>query len=272
MQVLYFPCLLHFTQGNAKMHPNWPPKQVLVNGGTAPTFGHLKRSVASALLPRHALLRAVHEEAEAGSCVVRDSAALSSSSSSSGAGAGAVQEELSDAIHVYKYQPQAIEWAPVIVGGLAGGGAGAVSSGAAKKRSSSGGAGSNITAAPHFIKEGDQFCAFEASAIRRPHAATYAQAPSQASHHIDNTITIALPEDLLLRNLRETERQQRKSAKSAGGGGYRHVTGRGVAGAAGSGGVGGGEGSSSKGGGAKSGARREVMLSLGSNFDFSDDD
>ena len=101
---------------------------------------------------------------------------------------------------------------------------------------------SNITQGPYFVKEGDQFGCFDAKAVRLAFGVTMP---------VDNVIKFALPEDLQLRILRENERTERKLKKQ-----YKSVMfdtpGQSV--------------------GTNKIIRKEVMLSLGSGFDFSDDE
>ena len=101
---------------------------------------------------------------------------------------------------------------------------------------------SNITLGPYFVKEGDQFGCFDAKSVRL--------APG-VSAPVDNIIKFALPEDVQLRILRDNERTERKLKKQ-----YKSVMfdtpGRSVV--------------------ATKSVRKEVMLSLGSGFDFSDDE
>lgn len=179
-------------QGNALVSPSWPPKQALINGGVAPTLGHLKRAVASALT-----------------------------------------QVPTDTMCVYKYLPS-YEWSPVIYAGA----------GANTKNAKGGKKGeSNITQGPHFVKEGDQFCAFDSKTVRL--------APGVIAE-VDGIVKFALPEDIQLRILRENERAERKLKKQ-----YKSVM------------------FDAPNGGntvVPRGARKEVMLSLGSGFDFSDDE
>jgi len=135
---------------------------------------------------------------------------------------------------VYKYHQPTIEWAAVIYAG-----AGANIKGPKRKGES------NITQGPYFVKEGDQFCSFDAKSVR--------MAPGVTAE-VDGTIRFALPEDIQLRILRDNERAERKLKKQ-----YKSVM----------------FDSPATGAGNKvapKGARKEVMLSLGSGFDFSDDE
>ena len=177
--------------------PSWPPRQVLINGGAAPTLGHLKRAVVSVLpaLP-------------------------------------------TDSLCVFKYHPQSIEWGAVIYAGV-----GANATKGAKKGSLGNKKGeSNITLGPYFVKEGDQFCAFDAKAVRL--------SPGVVAE-VDGMVRFALPEDVHLRLARDAERAERKLKKQ-----YKSVLFE----------------SSGPAAGVPRGARKEVMLSLGSGFDFSDED
>lgn len=175
------------------MSPRWPPLPVLINGGVAPTLGHLKRAVVSVL-----------------------------------------PELATEHMSVYKYQPQGFEWSAVIAGGVG------VHSNSSRKRG--GKSESNITQGPYFIKEGDQLCAFDSRSVRL--------APG-VSIDIDGVIRFALAEDLQLRLLRDAEREERKLKKLYKSAGVSFAT---------------------EGAVAPRAARREVMLSLGSGFDFSDDE
>jgi hypothetical protein len=183
--------------GQAAVSPQWPPMPVLVNGGAAPTLGHLKRAI-STVLP----------------------------------------DISSEHISVYKYQSQALEWQGMVSAGV---GLHTRKKGSIGSRK---GAESNIAQAPYFIKEGDQLVVFDSRLTKL--------SPG-ISVDPDGFIPIALPEDVQLRRLRDDERAARKLKKQyktsfdlpEGGGGGSSVVPK---------------------------VRKEVMLSLGSGFDFSDDE
>lgn len=101
---------------------------------------------------------------------------------------------------------------------------------------------SNITQGPYFVKEGDQFGCFDSKSVRL--------APGVVAP-VDNFIRFALPEDIQLRILRDNERTERKLKKQ-----YKTV-------------IFDTPGQSAS---ATKNVRKEVMLSLGSGFDFSDDE
>jgi hypothetical protein len=181
-------------EGKAVVQPLWPPLPALLNGGSAPTLGHLKRAIT------------------------------------------AVYPDLpTEHLSVYKYQPQAIEWIGLIAGGVGlhvkrrGGGAG-------KKAVES-----NVAQAPYFLKEGDRLLVFDTRQVKL--------ARGQALDP-DGFIRIALPEEMELRRLRDTEREERKKRNQ-----QRTTF----------------DGPSSAGAGGKT-VRKEVMLSLGSGFEFSDEE
>lgn len=149
------------------------------------------------------------------------------------AAASALPQLPTDTMCVYKYQPS-YEWSAVIYAGA----------GAHNKNAKGGKKGeSNITQGPHHVKEGDQFCAFDSKSVRL--------APGVVAE-VDGMIKFALPEDIQLRIARENERAERKLKKQ-----YKSVM------------------FDTPSGGttvAPRGARKEVMLSLGSGFNFSDDE
>jgi len=101
---------------------------------------------------------------------------------------------------------------------------------------------SNITLGPYFVKEGDQFGCFDSKTVRFAPGVT---------PPVDNIIKFALPEDIQLRVLRENERTERKLKKQ-----YKSVL----------------FDTPVLPSGTNKSARKEVMLSLGSGFDFSDDE
>lgn len=144
----------------------------------------------------------------------------------------ALPEMSTEHMSVYKYQPQSIEWNAVIAAGV-----GVNTTG----RKKGGKTESNITQGPYFIKEGDQLCAFDSRSLRL--------APGCAAD-ADGVIRFALAEDVQLRVMRDAERAERKLKKQ-----YK-------------------SGVSFADDGVKLPrvARKEVMLSLGSGFDFSDDE
>ena len=188
-------------EGAATVAPVWPPLPVLVNGGTAPTLGHLKRAICTHWpdLP-------------------------------------------SETLSVYKYQPAAIEWTGLVAHG--------VGLHTLRKKGSIGSkksVESNIAQSPYFLKEGDQLLVFDAKLTKLG---------AGVSADVDGFIPIALPEDIKLRQLREIERTERKLKKQ-----YRSST---VFDSP----------SKSEGNHQKNPTRvrKEVILSLGSGFDFSDEE
>jgi hypothetical protein len=114
--------------------------------------------------------------------------------------------------------------------------------GGAAKRKSIGTAGGrkkgdgNICQAPYFVKEGDQFCVF---AFRK-------------GEDVLKEIAIARPDDILLRQAKDQEREMKEERRRAGRGFF-------------------GDGKSKAEGGEKV-IPREVMLSIGRNYSFSDDE
>ena len=274
------------------MWPTWPPVQVLVNGGTAPTLGHLKRALIAALLSPET------RDADGTS-----GGGNSSSGSSGGGGSGVGARELSnDQVRVFKYQPQALEWQELLSASAASSSAAAAMIMAA---GSSGGGGrtalarrkkgnkpDNITQAPYFVKEGDQFCVFNITEIRSfkgkkhsssgvskggshakdAHLSGGSSSSGAMSVHASSVtgdlamvpIRVALSEDVHLRTLRSAEKAQRRAHLRKGGGLHIYESGGFYSG-------GGGTGTGAGTGGGKN-RRAEVGLSLGRGFEFSDDE
>lgn len=164
------------------MVPEWPPCQVLVNGGTCPTLNHLKRAILSSfkeLLDEH-----VH--------------AIPSV----------------DNLIVCKLQPETVTWQPLLSASdralleMLSKGGGNVN---LKKTE-------NISQSPFFVKEGDQLCAFCLPPI--PSSAKAASSPSvaqQQSHFVSfmKDLSIARAEDISLRALQEQERALKAEARKA---------------------------------------------------------
>ncbi|KAJ1409646.1 hypothetical protein B484DRAFT_403150 [Ochromonadaceae sp. CCMP2298] len=184
-------------EGTARMSPLWPPLPVLLNGGAAPTLGHLKRAV------------------------------------------GAVFAHIPlDHLGVYKFSPQTTEWAPLVLPATLG----ALAASIGGRKRVGGKRESNVTQAPYFVKEGDQFCAFDCRLIP-PRVAAAAAAGAGAGANLG----ISLAADVQLKALKDWQKAQRRSKKN-------QFEGR-------SGGGGGGGGSGGGGGAGRVVRRPEVMLS-----------
>eukprot|EP01034_Spumella_vulgaris_P022855 gene22855-29029_t len=98
----------------------------------------------------------------------------------------------------------------------------------------------NILQPPYSLKEGDQLCVFQSHSVSNAFGTASANSTPDGSSY--RTHPIALPEDLFLRAMKQEARKERSS------GGKRSK------------------------GDAKQKVRVEVSLSLGSNFDFSDEE
>lgn len=131
---------------------------------------------------------------------------------------------------IFKYLPQSIEWKEMVSAG-----ASSINSMmilAAKRKGSK---AENITLAPYSVKEGDQFCVFNRDEIC---------SGGKNVTETDPNFVVALPEEILLLELRKAIKLEKKSRKSVG---FLDSF-------------------------PKPGNRKEVTLSLGSNFDFSDEE
>jgi hypothetical protein len=174
-------------QGISKMLPRWPPKQLIVNGGTAPTLGHLKRAIATGFNQFRPSPNVDMRGSNNSNCSVIKTVATASNNSD--------QTISVDLIAVYKYQPHTFTWLEMKSSGDLGT---TGSSLAAKKKKSS--ALSNICQAPYFVKEGDQFCSFSWLDHKRPSS-------------YSSPLNIAMPEDMCLRRIREREKVTRAQRK-----------------------------------------------------------
>jgi len=169
-------------EGEAAMEPEWPPLQVLVSGGAAPTLGHLKRAFAAAI-------------------------------------PSAVGSLAAESLEVFKLQSQAVQWTRLLSSSdrqlremlrlnhnysssNSMGSPGRTSKGGGKKAE-------NISLGPYFVKEGDQFCVFSGAANPNPSS-------SQTKINILTwDITISRPEDVSIRLLKQEEKQRKEEAKRA---------------------------------------------------------
>ena len=179
------------------MDPMWPPSQVLVSGGAVPTLGHLKRAIAGSLLSISA-----------------------------------------DTMEVFKFQPQTVTWIRMLsssdrqlremfqlnhhthsgggVVGVGGSSPGRVGGGGSK--STGGKKAENITQSPYFVKEGDQFCVFSSAATTTTPSTPYTPINSGGGSSCGSSkvtilswdVSIARPEDITLRHLREEEKKRKE--------------------------------------------------------------
>jgi hypothetical protein len=136
--------LLLFLKGSSVFEPHWPPVEIIVNGGNAPTIGHLKRPISDALR--------FHENG-------------SESKSTEAAADTSLLTDLKS-IRVFKYFPNRITWNELCHNGKLGENSKISKAVVVDSRSSTAKAGAvakasqAISQAPFNVREGDLFCAF----------------------------------------------------------------------------------------------------------------
>lgn len=218
------------------MHPAWPPRQVLINGGSAPTMGHLKRAFSSAF--DNFSMRGPTCSTIADALSGKSAASAPCAAASFAQAAAPKENSLSvDNIVVYKYQPHSFVWSELrSASDAAAAGSAASSSYGRKKKTSAG----NICQAPYFVKEGDQFCTFLVSS------------PDKKDQDI------SLLEDVVLRRIKEREKLLRSQRKKK----SDNCTGLFAI----------GHDRNPKHGSSGGKQRQEIILSLGRGFEFSDDE